>query len=970
MHDFLHNIAQYLHDEHGDAMQDVVLVFPNKRAGLFFRQHLASIISKPVWEPEIQSLEEFLAHFTELQIPDQLTLILELFDVYLRQFPNYQEAIDRFYYWGEMLIKDFDDLDNYLIDTRNLFYVLFRQKEMDLTFLGLSDEQIRIIELFWKNFGDKPGEQKQQSLLLWEKLPKIYEEFNEKLRTEGLAYKGALVREVASHIAEMDFSDLKSYWFVGFNALSPAEEAIISTLNEAGKARIFWDADDAYVNPVHHEAGHFIRKYQRNRKFADSFPKRFPNRFVDEKIIHTLGVPMEAGQCKKAGELLKEIALLPDFKAERTVVVLPNEGLLVPMLQAIPPHIKDINVTMGFPIRSTSAYSFIELIFKLYQNSSGKGEKLSFYYKDIHNLLSHPFSRALYPSDCESIISNLNERNIIRPVAHLLQTDHPILKQIIRAPEKGKYILAHFKSLLVQLFQEWEKLPEHTLSQIEKECMYLFHTRIQRLQDIFEKQKMEIGLDEFIQFFKQLAKSIKLPFEGEPLIGLQVMGMLETRLLDFDRIIILSANEGVLPAAASHKSFIPYNLRKAFDLPTFEHQDKMAAYHFYRLIQRAKEVWAFYNTESEGVTGKGEKSRFLLQLEMEGRINGNKWQVANSVKLSPQTGILIPKTEEHLQILSNYEENSTLQKRFSASALLSYLDCRLRYYFRYIMNLQEQDTLLEEIDPALFGTILHNTLEQLYGEYIEHKGSNTFERADYTHLKTAYQVVLNTCFANEFGWDAEEFLNNLTGNNLIAYEAIKQFIEKVLDFDCEQTPFNILGLEKGKLKADDFVLKLEIENGKRKIVIGGSIDRLDEKDGVLRVLDYKTGRAELKFHDLDSLFDQSSKKRNKAVFQVLIYTLMVLENRIPKAGQRIQAGIIMPAKLNADYDPIIQIADDPEKSRPVYDNVHDVRELLPDFKSGLVNLMDDLFSLDVPWDQTEDVEKCKYCPYNRICQRQ
>ncbi|MFZ6665161.1 PD-(D/E)XK nuclease family protein [Peijinzhouia sedimentorum] len=964
MADFLEDLAKELVAAKGDQMHEVCIVFPNRRAGLFFRRHLAKLIDKPVWEPRIISFEDFVQEQSGLQVPDQLTLILELYKIFQKRLPKGSERLDRFYFWGEMLLKDFDEIDKYLVDAAHLFKILYRQKELDISFAEFSEEHQRLIKAFWEQFGEQLSTHQQKFLELWEALTAIYQDFNVTLAKAGLGYPGALIRQVVDQLESNNWDSKRSYWFAGFNALTPAEEKIIGYLLETDRARIFWDADHYYLNKDNHEAGYFLRKYRNRAPFDVTFPAHLPNRFAEGKMLHRIAVPLEVGQVKKAGELLTEICQLPDFVPERTVVVLPDERLLMPILQSLPPQIEQFNVTMGFPLKASSIHSFLEHLLIMYQFADGKDEKHHFYHQHVRSILAHPVLKGLYPSYSKEKLDGILKDNLIRIKAVELRDDQAVLK-LLFAELQDEHIFEHIQDILLALYAEMNEREDYQLNQIDGECIYHFYTQIKRLQDVFVESKMKIDLNGFLMLFRQFAKSIRLPFQGEPLLGLQIMGVLETRLLDFDRIILLSMNEGVLPPASSQSSFVPYNLRKAFDMPTPEHKDAISSYHFYRLMQRANEVYAFYNTEVEGGISKGEKSRFLLQMEMEGLLKGKVFQLGNSIRLAGASVIEVPKDEQSMRVLRNYLTRGGNSASLSASALNTYLDCRLRFYFKYILKLNEVEDIQEEIDPMVFGNILHETMEDLYVEIQQRNNRPTIEREDFASLRKIYPSLLRSRFAKAFNWEINELDEKLTGNNHLAYVALDNYIANLIAFDEQQAPFTILALESGRKKDDPMPFGFAV-NGKQELAyINGSIDRFDEKDGVMRVLDYKTGRADVKFTTVASLTDREDKNRNKAVFQTLIYALLIESMDTYSKEKPLQTGVITTRSLT---DSIIKMSDEKD-IRPNYNEVKDVREILPEFREGLQQLLADLFNPQQSWNQVEDPKKCEYCPYNVICQK-
>lgn len=940
---FLDQIAEKLRAAYPEDMSSVRVVFPNRRAGLFFRRYLAKRLEKPAWEPRLQSIDEFLAEQSGKNSPDMLSLVLELHAIFHHHLPEISERLDRFFFWGQMLLRDFEDVDFYLVDSRQLFTVLYRQKEMEQQFGFTDEENKRLLQAFWDTFGEALSPQQQDFIALWEALPRIYDDFRNQLNDKGWATKAMMSRDLAETQDPWQDRMKGEVWFVGFNALTLAEEKIISRLLEAGNARIFWDADALYMNNESHEAGYFLRKFRSKALFASTFEPSLPEHFKEGVDLHTIGVPLDIGQVKKAGEILESWASEDDFNPERTVVVLPDEQLLVPMLQSIPPAIAKLNVTMGFPIKSSGVYSFFEHVFNLYHAARfTKGER-NFYHKHVKSLLEHPFLQAIYPEQSRELLQVINKEKLFRVNARDLHKAS-LLNLIFSVPE-GAY-LDHFSSILLQLYQAMGD----QIQDIEGECIYHLHTQLNRLHDILDQGEGSMDIKGFHFLFRQVSQSIRLVFEGEPLEGLQIMGLLETRLLDFDRVIMLSMNEGVVPDTASQHSFIPYHVRKAFELPTPEYKDALSAYHIYRLWQRPQQIYAFYNTEVDGLKSKGEMSRYLLQAKMEGLMTGTVRQLGTRIHLPGSGSIEVPWNDASERELGNYLKGGS--KGFSATALNQYLYCKLRFYFRYVMGLFEKEELTEDMDPMKFGTILHQTAEQLYLQLREKKGNKKVEKSDFPWLLEQSKLVLKQAYRKEM----EGLSDDLSGTNLIAYGALEKYMEMLLQRDEDYAPFQMLGLELDDKEQGKVTINLSDGRG---VTLKGSIDRLDEKEGVIRILDYKTGKSELTFSSMDSLFDAKDDKRNSYAFQTLLYGLMARQWGVASEDDQLRAGIL---SFRSNKDPQWELT----LGKVPLGNINNV---LGEFEEKLKALFEEIYNPEKNWTQVEDAEKCKNCPYNVICDR-
>ena len=931
--------------------KDAAIVFPNKRAGLFFRKYLVLHLEEPSLSPKIYSLEEFVLQFSDSVLADELSLVFDLFEVY-RKINTKAESFDRFYYWGEMLLRDFEDIDQHLVDPRQIFWGVKDQKQLEDNFRFLDPEHIKVIQSFWSSFLPKASNQQIQFLKLWEVLYQVYEEFREKLKTRNEGYKGMLYREVLS------FLDLKlKTWskgrlvFAGFNALTRVEEEIIKFFIREDKANLYWDYDDYYLQDELQEAGEFLRKYKEDTIFGKSFVDQPVNNFLKTgKEFKSIGVPLKIGQAKVTGKILAEEDVLND---ERTVVVLADEGMLFPVLNSVPPTVKDINVTMGFPLKHTPLYSLLEALLELQQNlRQGKDSKIYFYYRHVLSLLRHPYIIDAYSEEVKQIGDKIEKFNKVYVGADWVKEHHTFFGEIFIAIDE-RSLPSYVEGLLL-------KIIDQDADSMEKEYIHHFLKQLRRLSDLIVERKVKLEMNVFLKLFRQIMQNLRLPFSGEPLKGLQIMGILETRNLDFENVIILSMNEGSWPQENRSSSYIPYNIRKAFELPTYDQQESIYAYLFYRLMQRSKRVWFMYNTE-EDFNLKGEISRYVRQLELESGHEVQHQLLTIPVSIVPPKPITIEKNEQVMDGLMQYTTSVENPKRLTPSALNIYLDCRLKFYFRYIVKLYEPEEVKEEIDQGSFGNILHLTMELLYGNFTEEKGHNHVKQDDIHDLRKQLPEIVEHAFRKHYGLITEQDFK-FEGRNIIARSIILKFANAILDKDTAYAPFDVIGLEAGE--REGFALELPIDLNTT-VALKGIIDRVDLKDDVVRVIDYKTGRDEKKAEDLPSLFDRDDKKRNKAAMQVLYYALM-FHRSYPEMNYPITPGIFNSRELFSDeFDVKLKMLND--KGR--YSQVWDARPLLPEFESELSGLLREIFDPAVDFDQTSDVKKCRWCPYKGICHR-
>ncbi len=1005
MKSFLEELSEAIYAKHHDHLADLMVIFPNRRAGFFFRQYLAKHIQHPVWSPEIMSFEDFVHKQVPLLLADPLTLIFTLFDIFKAESP-FKESFDRFYFWGELLLSDFNEIDKYLVDAEDIFTNIKDLKELEDNYAYLTTEQLAAIAKFWKSFEldqeallrEETGTARLKFLKLWEILYPVYRQFKIKLESKGLGYDGMITRKLVKLLESEQTGtttfDIKNreIVFAGFNALATAEEKIISWFITHQQAEIYWDVDGLYMNNNHHEAGLFLRKYIQKKPFFESLKPPYPEHFTTgtDRTITLTGVTLEVGQAKKLGEILETLCQQDNFNPEKTVIVLPQEHMLFPVLHALPASINKINVTMGYQLRDTSLYSLLEHLLTLQQNARiDQNGHISFHYSSVLSVLRHPY--VIY-FNTELAIRNahkIESENRVYIAADELEKDsyfYPaIFRQVSSAIEMFDYLLDLLK-LINKHYQEvtpdQNDLPENQLDifqqenteehpWLEQEYIYHFYIHLNRLKSVLEKESIDLTLTTFLRLFRQIMQSLRLPFTGEPLRGLQIMGMLETRNLDFENVFILSMNEGIFPAQNNLNSFIPHNLRFGFGLPSFDQQDAIYANIFYRLLQRAKNAYLFYNTE-DTPNLSGEMSRFLYQLIYESEVKDKgilrfpakkgafrvvHQTLANPVHSFTPKIISIPKDEKVMQVLEKYlVKNGNSEYRLTPSALNTYLDCRLRFYYQYIAGLEQTDEVKEEVDALIFGNILHKVMETIYQEHLKGNKTRIIRAEDFTKFKGKYLD-----WAIEEGFKAyfkikEGNRFHFEGRNVIVREIVKKMVVKILDMDETYAPFEIVGLEQR-----GYYLEASIRvNKQENHVVGlkGIIDRIDKKENEVRVLDYKTGKDEKHIPNIASLFDRADVKRNKAGMQAIFYGLLYRE-KFPDSAETITPGLLNAKELfKNDFDFYLKL-----DKKPLFS----LDEYLPEFRQYLVQLLEEIFDSNIPLDQTTDIKKCKNCPYESIC---
>ncbi len=955
MQTFIQEVAQYILKRHEQHLDQLTVIFPNRRAGLFLRNALGRTIERPVWLPQIASLEDFIFAQSGYEKIETLEAVYRLHESYRKHQPR-EESFDQFFFWGEMILRDFDEIDQYLVDPEHLFRSIKTQKELDEEFYFLDEAEMQIIRSFWSTFLPEASKTQQAFLKTWKLLGPIYYELKNYLTDNKRAYVGHVYREFLGQMRSGTFAFNRKMVLAGFNALTTAEEAIIKHLVGDHGAEVLWDVDAYYLDDEQQEAGHFLRKYRNDPVLGPTFGDDIPNRIAAPRDIAGVGVSLEVGQAKALAEHLDELSQTPDFSPEEAVIVLPNEYMLFPLLSSLPPSIDKLNITMGFPLKDTIVFSLVESLLQLQSSSrSSVVHGASFYHQPVIDILEHPLIHPLGKSKIDKTIDEIKKRNLI-----FLYRD-----ELLQSPEIFYLIFdKHHQPLdyLLRILTELHGIWQGKGHDIELEFVSRFHSHITQLKEMVG-DTVQLSYDFLIRLFRRLARSLKVPFTGEPLEGLQIMGVLETRNLDFKHVFILNMNEGSWPAPPKRGSFIPYNIRKAFELPVFEHQDAIYAYLFYRLLQRSSKVRFYYNTVAE-FNVNGEVSRYIQQLEVESSHQIPHQFLANPIEVTPPLRIQVEKSPPVMDRLKKFLVSSEKwSRRLTPSALDTYLYCRLRFYFKYVAELYEPDEMQEELNPMVFGNILHDTMEILYKQYMQQKKRDVIQPDDFFWLDGGVDGAMNRAFIQHYDVKNEKKFK-LEGRNIIAAEIIRKMVRKILKFDQDYAPFRILGLETST--RDGFVVDYPVQVGDKEYMIGlkGKIDRIDIKEGRVRVLDYKTGRDEKDFTDIPSLIDREDNHRRKAVFQVFFYSYLFMKTHTGEYGQ-LQPGLFNSKDLfTGEFDwRIIQKKD--RQSIPV----SEFREHLEEFELTVTELLSEIYDEEVPFDQVDDLKKCKWCPYRSICSR-
>ena len=957
MKPFLYQVASLFYEKWGAEVSRLAFVFPNRRTGLFFQKYLSEVADTPLFSPTILTINDLFIQLSGKQSADRISMLFTLYDIYIRQSGS-TETFDEFLYWGEMLLNDFDDIDKYMANARMLFSNVTDLREIENDFDFLSDEQIAAIRSFWSSFyprGDTPNQ--QQFLAVWQVLYDLSEEFRATMAAEGKGYEGMIFREVVESMERGESPDLpyEQIVFVGLNALSVSEERFLAQLQKREIADFYWDYVSDKVTDPDNKASYFV---SRNLK---SFPSsmKLPSEEKVKTEIEVIGIPSGIGQAKHVYTLLSDWCKEAEMSSEealRTAVILPDEHLLIPVLNAIPEQIRRINVTMGYPLAGTPVASLIEYILALQKNVRYIDRNPLFYFRDVLPVLNHRYILSTSPEIISSLVKEITENNKIY-ISHTELEKTPLL-EILFTPVTG---VEAFSDYLIKVLEELNKVmsalsdeeeEDATLrtNDLEQEFIFHYFTTVNRMKEVMKDARIEMKIDTFFRLLKRVTDTITIPFHGEPLSGLQIMGVLETRALDFDRLIILSMNEGIFPQRKAANSFIPYNLRRGFGLPTYEHQDSVWAYHFYRLIERASHVSLLYDTRSNGLQ-TGEVSRFVHQLHYHYEVPMRDKLVVYNVSSSKTPPLAVPKREDIMRRLDAYRKGGS--KAISASAINTYLDCPLKFYFSVVEGIREEEEVSETIESDVFGSILHKVMEELYKPF---QGKMvTVDLLKAIRKDTALLTgAIARAFASEFF--KTEVVRSLTGQNYLIGEMIRKYVEKILERDGKLTPFVYIESERkinGLISLSDH----------SEIRLKGFIDRVDEVLDAIRIIDYKSGSGTTTFSSIESLFNKEEKDRAKAVMQVFMYCWMYAHFTENK-GKTIQPGIYYVRSLFSDpFDPSVYHRIERGKS----EKVEDFSGYAQAFEEGLRGCLDEIFNPEIPFTQTPTGKACSYCPFKGIC---
>ena len=959
MESFLKLVAADLYKHTEGNLAHTAVVFPNKRAGLFFNEYLAQESDSPIWSPAYVSISELFRSLSPWEVGDPVKLVCELYKIFRRETQS-TETLDDFYFWGEMLISDFDDADKNKVDTDKLFSNLQDLRNIMDDYTFIDDEQEEAIRQFFQNFSiERRTALKERFISLWNVLGNIYKGFRESLASQNIAYEGMMYRHVIEHL-DVDKLPYEKYIFVGFNVLNKVEHTLFTQLKDAGKAVFYWDYDEFYMKEnrqaVTHEAGEFIRRNLRD--FPSPLSGELFKNLSKPKEVHYIASSTENAQARYLPQWIRNNLTTPE---KETAVVLCNEALLQPVLHSLPAEVKHVNITMGFPLSQTPVYSFLIALLELHTHGFNfKSGRYTF--QSVVTLLKHPYTRQL-TGQAELLEKELTRNNRFYPLPGELGKDEFLTR--LFTPLSGNLNLCIRLSETLQqvasIYQANTSGTEDTdaFNQLYRESLFKAYTTINRFRTLIEEDELTVQSETFRRLLVKVLSTTNIPFHGEPAIGMQVMGVLETRNLDFRHLVLLSVNEGQLPKSGGDSSFIPYNLRKAFGMTTIEHKIAVYAYYFYRLLQRAERITLIYNTSSDGLN-RGEWSRFMLQflIEWPHPITRQFLEAGQSPQgTSPITVEKTPDVMRRMQSLFDVRANP--KAKFSPSALNYYLDCPLKFYYRYVAGLSAPDEVSAEIDSATFGSIFHYAAEHIYKDLTTH-GKVINKEALETLLRNEVKLqdYVDTAFKKLFFNVPQNEKPEYNGVQLINSAVIARYLKQLLQNDLRYAPFTFIASE---MEVDE-PIDIQTPKGVIKSRIGGIIDRMDSKDGTLRIVDYKTGGDADTPPHVESLFIPD-KKRSNYVFQTFLYAAIMCRKQ---PTMKIAPALLYIHRAATEtYSPVIQMGE-PRKPKEA---VEDFSKYEKEYRERLQGLLEEIFNPEKSFTQTEIIEKCTYCDFKALCKR-
>ncbi len=971
MKSFLEHVARDIIEKQGFNLSDTAIVFPNKRAALFFNEYIAEIAGRPIWSPAYITISDFFQEHSDLKIADPIKLVCELYKCF-SVCTGTTETLDHFYSWGQILLSDFDDIDKNMADAAKVFANVRDIHELD-DVSYLSEEQIQIIKKFFSNFNETHNsELKKRFLSLWSHIYDIYKSFNTALKAQRLAYEGALYREVATNGNIALRYD--TYVFVGFNMLQKVETTIFTRLKKAGRARFYWDIDKYYVNNrlnSNHEAGRYIQTY------LDLFPNELDSsnddiydNFSSSKDITCISASTENIQARYVSTWLNEKK--HSAAGKRTAIVLCDENLLLPVVYSLPELPETVNITAGYPLAQSPVASLVSLLISM-QTTGYIRHSDRYRLNSVNHVLRHPLMPYISEGG-KRLYSKLNGsvRNYYPDRETLTDDDGTALLFCNLFDNSDIPFIGRLIGWIVRIIERIASAVKNSdEDQLFSESLFRMYTLMNRFSDLIQSGDLDVDVITLQRLISQVVRTTKIPFHGEPVAGIQIMGVLETRNIDFDNLLILSANEGNMPKGVNDTSFIPYSIRKAHELTTIDNKVAIYSYYFYRLLQRARDITVVYNSSTEGTT-RGELSRFMLQVIVESghtvkrkTLQGGSVPVAVEASAIEKTASVMDRLLERFDKNRN-EEHDPTTPLLTPTAVNRYMRCPKIFFYNYVCGIKEPETDTDcNIDSRAFGNIFHSVAQKIYEHLTVSAGTVTQSAISNILENTGFiERIVDETFAEELFKTKGKAVPvaSYNGMQLIGRQVIVTYTKKLLRIDMALAPFRIMGLETDV--AEDWT----VTAGNRSFVttIGGRIDRLDcinNGDGErIRVIDYKTSSRDIEsLTDVDAIFNpENIAKHSDYYLQAFLYSSIVSQS--PKTNGKhlpVSPALLFIQHASKDeYDPTLCLDKEP---------VVDIADVSNDFEQLLKQKINEIFDPSVPFTATPNTDFCQTCPYYILC---
>ncbi len=957
----------------------VCVVFPNNRTMLHFRKIYARLKNEVSFSGCLFPINKIQNQFMRCNVADELTLLFYLYDAFHQVFAdgammnsNIASDFNSFYDTGRRILSDFNEIDNYLIDIDQLCHNFADINELEEFYAGFDPDQVEIIRTFWANFSnERLSHEKKRYKELWTNLPRVYRLFHQILDNAKAMYSGMKNRKIYELTRSGNLPiKFGTYIFVGFNVLNKCERGLFRYLLSAGKARFYWDADDYYIADKAQEAGLFMR--QLLTEFPDELHKKPQSNILHSpKDVEYIGVPLEVGQAKCIHDIIENLQKEEGYSETKTAVILGDEHLLFPVLNSMPNSVRNVNVTMGYPFSETPVYSFILNCLQLRRNfrKSATSGTADYYFHDVLSVINHPLVANLTEFYSKQLNARIREDRMIRVKADFIGSFSNILSTIFCGYDSENSpvdILQNYLSILSQLYFIKNPKPEEN-PKLENEFIFNAYLQIKTLyNNLLKLPQDQLGEDLVVNILKSHLMQIIVPFESEDDQGIQVMGMIETRNLDFDNVIMLGMNEGVFPKRSENDSFISEGMRLAFDLPIVKYKDAVFGYFFYRLLQRAKTVKILYNNVF-ATNVSGEPSRFATQVLKEASqeqrpdsmLSITQSQFVRNIKPTQGRELSVEGSADSVNRLSRYFSQGDDARSLSPSALNTFINCPLKFYFQYVVRLNPVDQIEEEASAADFGTILHAAIEKIYKDICDGNGMITAEAIKAVEPRKESFVL--AAYNETFKLNRKS-RNELSGFDAVFFDVLMQYLDRILVYDITLAPFELKGAEKGIYSHID----VDVDGHTIKVNIGGTIDRIDRlKDGTIRIVDYKTGNVaeKMKFQNVDDVFDSNKHdKRPSQAFQVLFYSYVYMTRHPKERPEPVIYGVRSDIEA---YDTRFKVGDEKPQQLLGSGNIWDLAQ---EFADKLRALLAEVFSPNQTY-EARPSRYCEYCNFRSLCGR-